>query len=417
MKPRTFKILVSGIHYLRCNGEMAILIGLITHLGHRFPSAHFWIGSIDSEFDEIQLKRIFPKMHDRIHLIKVPALGGMHWVIRVLILFVRYIFVYPKCDLVIHLGTDGFRDDVLTSKLLSILSVASHNYQILLARLLRRPVIACSMTVGLFSNALTRSLSRFTLNKASFITAREGITLNYLKQIGVKSQIYPVADLAFLMEPAGTERVNSLLAGEGISPDERLVFVAPNPIHRQVRSPAGKKKTNGYITAMVDIIDYLYDKDLMVILIAQTTGDKHDDMPICKNIQERSKAKPVIIANTKYTPQEIKGIMRRCELGISGKLHASIFGLSSGVPTITVSSQQKIYGIIGEMLGLNELIVDFRASNLSALTTQLIELTDKCQLEKERLSQELAKKLPEIQRMAQQNIELVSSLIKELTFD
>ncbi len=390
-----------------------MLAGLVTNFTKKFPSTNFWIGSIGGKFDEIRLLYIFPDMRKRIHLLKVPALRGFKWFTRVFLLFIRYIFIYPKCDLGVHIGGDGFSDSVLNSTLMSKLSVIGHSYQLLLGRLFRKPVVACSTTIGPFDGKFTRLLARFALNHINLIIARDATTKKYLEKIGIKTKIQFVADLAFLLEPASKEKTDFVLKENGISPDDHLAFIVPNRFTREIPlSQIKNASENSYFTTMVSLVDYLCDKGFKVILIAQTSGDKHEDIPLCQEIQQHSKAKPVIIDNLSYTPQEIKGIMGCCEFGISSKLHASVYAFSIGTPTITIASQEKIFSIIGDMCGMHKWIIDFKNTDPASLTQVAIEKIGHCLSENKKIRNYIQQKYPEIRKSALQNIELIAKTVK-----
>ncbi len=413
MKKKTFKILITGIHYLHCNGETAILIGLISSLEKRFPDAHFYIGSIGGKFDGLQSSRVFPDIINKLHLIRVPALKGLHWTLRVLMLFVRYFFTYPKCDVVIHIGTDGYSNKILPSKLLSWLSVLGHSYQLMLGHFWGKPVIGASMTIGPFEGIFSKWIAKTTLNQVDLLTVREDSSLSYLKQLGIKCPMYLVGDLAFLMEPVDKNKMASLLLKNNqISSERHLAIVVPNLIQQQISARSTRDwKSNPYLRFMADLVDYLHRIGLQVILLAQTTGFKHNDVITCQHIQQLSKVSPPIVDNTKYTPQETKGIMQLCDIVISGKLHATIFAVSAAVPAIAIMSQHKVRAIIGDMLGMHDSIVEFNKLDTSITMQQLVKKVSEFIHGNDKIRHDLRQKIPDMRKEAFKNIELIAGII------
>jgi polysaccharide pyruvyl transferase WcaK-like protein len=294
-------------------------------------------------------------------------------------LFIKYFFVCPKCDLVIHLGTDGYSDIHLPSRILSWLSVVSHSYQLLLGRIWGKPVIAASMTIGPFERPSSRWMARTAMNNVDFLTVREEKSFQYLKQLGIKSPVYLVSDLAFLMDGVDQDKVKEVLVRDKIPTEARLAVVAPNLLHWQISSPNyGKTEQNPYVKVMADVVDYLHDRGLHVILVAQTTGYKHSDMETCLQIQKLSQVNPPIIDNTQHTPQEVKGIMQACDIVVSSKLHAAIFAISAGTPTISIASQYKINAIIGDVLGLHDSIVHFTPTDPANIWNRKCQKSGRC---------------------------------------
>ncbi len=412
MDDLNMRVMITGIHGLLDSGEIALLNGAITSLKKLSPDTIFYMGSVNGEIDEIQLKRIFPDIHNDIKLIKGFSSPKIPWSLKTILLFPRYIPTCPKCDVVLHLGADGY-SDIAWHSILALASPMSHSCQLLLGWFFQKPTIACSMSIGTFNTFFTRKLARFTLNRVDLITAREKVTQKYLEHLGVNSPLLLVADLAFLMEPCN-EGVDLLLEEHGIKKSKRLACIAPSQVipYRFPGLLSNDEKRDIYTKAMASVVDYLASKDLEVMLLCQTTGERHDDREIAQKIQAEAKYRPLILDNRICTPQQIKAIIGRCEIMISSKLHSAIAATSMCTPTVTLAYHPKIYGIIGEMLGQHEFIIDIRSSENSRFQHDLIDTIEKCWLAREKIHKELQEKKPSIREMSLRNIQLITELLK-----
>jgi polysaccharide pyruvyl transferase WcaK-like protein len=413
---RKLKILITGIHEHNCFGQLSIMYGLITYLNRYYPSIQYYVFSTSKCDDENNLSRTFSKHCDNIHVIRVISLPKAQWVIKVITMFIQQIFVFPTCALGVHLGTDGFSDTVLPSKLLSKLGVLGHSYQMLLGRLFNKPVAACSMSIGPFNTTITLSAAKFALNKVNLITARESNTVDYLNQIGVRGPVHLVSDLAFLLEPTDVIGLTTLLRELGLNLNRKAVGLVPSQVMAKRKSAT---QSNGYnvdiyYNTMAYILDYLADNNLEVIVFCQNNSEKYDDRIAIIKILELARYKPKVIDLQNYTIQEIKAILGYCEMVLSCKLHSAILAAGMCVPSVLMTSEisMKIEGIIGTMLQMKDYIIDIASFNLPQDAEHLVARIDRCWQERDKMKSILQQRIPEIQKMATLNIKYLSRLIE-----
>ena len=350
---------------------------------------------------------------DSVKIYKALTSPKIPWTIRVVSLFLRQTLLYPGCDIVIHLCTDGYSDRVLPSKFLSFLGVIGHSYQMLCGRLCGKPVVACSTTIGPFDNTFSRSIAKFTLNRITGITAREEDTIKYLQELKVKSAIKTVADLAFLVESSPKAAVEATLQKAGVDTRKPIFGLAPSQIvaKRNRGSETAGEKYEAYISAMADIVDKMAKKGCEVVILCQTTSQKYDDSVVAARIKDKSQYKPAIFDNRSYSPQIIKGIMQRCEIVFSSKLHSAIFAISEGTPTVTIAYAPKVYSIIGDMLHLPNSLVEIRTQDFPAFVKEINEKIDRCWQERETIRLALRRTNPAVKDLASRNIDYIADII------
>jgi colanic acid/amylovoran biosynthesis protein len=407
------RIMLTGIHGMMDNGEVALLIGAVSSLKQLIPDARFYLASINGGRDESRLGRAFPEFHADIELIRPFLLRGerIPWRLRTILLLPQYIVPYARSAVGVHVGADGYSDETIGGPLATI----THSYQLLLGRVLRKPVVACAQSIGPFHTSWTRFLSRSTLNRITLITARERITQDYLKHLGVTKPVHLVADLAFLMEPAPRERVDDLLEEAKVPRGRRLACLTPSQLvhHKIVAAQSDEDKAELYTRAMVELVDYLGSKDVEVLILCQAVeGGKYDDTVVGRQICARATHKPWMMKSD-LTPQELKGLMGRCEIMVSSKMHSAVFATSMGTPTVVIGYHSKVHGIIGEMMGQEDFIVDIGTTDFSVFQQKLLAKTEQCWLSRERIRAELQRRLPEVKQMSLRNAALIADLLQK----
>ncbi|HAG08393.1 MAG TPA: hypothetical protein DCK87_02325 [Desulfotomaculum sp.] len=410
---KTNKIMITGINGFSDNGEVALLIGAIENIKNAVPDSHFYMGSIFDN-DKTRLRQVFPYCHEQIELVE-PIFKNIKiipWYLNVAFLLIKYPFLYSKADIVIHLGADGYSDQSTGGPL----STLTHSYQLFLGYIFRKPVILCAVTVGPFNFSWSRKLVKFVLDRVSFITPRESVTLNYLNELEVKSPMSLVSDLAFLMNPASKKRVDFILNEKGLLNGKPLACLVPSDIIYKKISGSQNEKTKHeiYIKAMADVIDYLTNKGFEVILIPQVVHGKHDDVKIIQKIYNKTKQKPTLI-DKGLTPQEIKGVLGRCSILVSSKMHSAILATSMGTPTVIIAYGSKVHGIIGSMLKQEDYIIDLRGADISILEGYLHDKIEKCLLDQDKIHNELLKCIPEIKEMSLRNIEIIKKIFYSIS--
>mgnify|MGYP001124775644 CR=1 FL=1 len=221
------------------------------------------------------------------------------------------------------------------------------------ATMTRKPVIICSATIGPYQSRISRRLAKYVLNKVDIITLREEHSQNYLQLLGVnKPHVYLSADLAFLLQPAETSRILAILRNENIAPDAKpLVGIAPTAMmHPFLKQPQ-------YTQLMAELSDFLIeDLNATVVYITHTYQDK----PITEAIYQRVKNKHKVRVISDLPSAELKAIIGMCDIFVCSRFHALVASTSLAIPSIGIVaySPDKFHGIIGEMMGQENYLLD-----------------------------------------------------------
>jgi len=309
---------------------------------------------------------------------------------------------YRRADVLVDLSGDTLTEDY------GIKSFLSHLFPILVALSLERPVVLCAQTIGPFS--VTRPLAKWILNRVALITAREELTLSYLQRIGIaRPPLRLTADVAFLLDPAEPERVDDILAHEGIGEaDAPLVGITVSRLlgHRFTPGDPGR-----FEALMADLVDSLIERmGVTVVLVSHVLGpgDERDDRVMASSLYRkvRNKGKTRLIAGD-YRPEELKGVIGRFELFLGLRMHANIAALSMGVPTLAVAYSRKTLGIM-KAVGQERWVCDVRTLTLRALTDRVEALWS----QRQKVRNDLLARTATIRQQAMENAMLVKELLR-----
>jgi colanic acid/amylovoran biosynthesis protein len=351
---------------------------------------------------------------------------------------------FHNADLVIHLGTNLYGEDF------GIRGFIEHSKEILLAILLKKPIVMYAESVGPFNNSLSKFVAKRALNKVNLITLREEVSREYLVELGVKKPpIYVTADPAFLLKSAPEARISEILDREGIELGNRSVigitlssatnlkqeakksrivalisliymlgrYFLPETI---VRGILGVFKHIGYIerfqtryiTQVTDsnIIDHIVESlDVDVVIVPHIRQEGiFEDSNIAREIRQLTKNQGRIkVIQNIYTSEELKGIIGTCDMFISSRMHAAIAAMSQCIPTILIPVSQRHYGIM-RMMGQKKYVC-------SRFTfEEVIPKVEAAWSNRDKIRCEMKSRIEKIKEASLRNAELVKTLISTI---
>jgi colanic acid/amylovoran biosynthesis protein len=405
------KMLITGAYCVLNKGDAALRLGGLSSLKQFIPDAEF---TIMTPFPEIDSK--IYKDENVVKAIDTP-LEAVNVIIRCSLwkiihdyLGFKYNFVnklldteeidqFLKSVIVIDISGDSI------SEVTGFRGTVYHFLHIWLALTLNKPTVVYAQSVGPFK--LTKSLAKFLLNKVDLITLRGKNSYDYLQKIGInKPPVYLTADLAFLMAPASEERIDKIFSDYRIEGDTFVGVSVSDWI----------SKYHGYrsefVKLMANVVDYVVEElNTIVIFIPHVTGPKKefDDRIIAADIYKivNNKNKIKLIQDD-YTPQEMKGIIGRCNLFIGARMHACIAALSMCVPTINISYHHKSNEIMA-MFGLERNVLSAQEINYELLISKINETWT----HREEIKEILLSKIDWIKQQAMLNAEIVNKMLNK----
>lgn len=422
-----YKILVVNVPNPLNRGGMAIVIGAINSIIKNIPDAEITLQSTRPKSDSIFYNNL-PRTEISEHIwykecdsnIATALYSGIKG-IRVLCIFslsklskklgMRCKNPYQQYNLIVDLNSDALNDHY------GIVMPIYSLFNTFIALLSDKPVVICGASVGVFKRRTSRVLASSILNRVKLITVREGMSLNYLKSIGVnKPKIYLTADHAFLMEPTSSETLDRILEKEKISNEEPLIGVAASNLIYRYAFPECKsndEKYKKYIGLMVYLIDYLIENyNVTVLLISHVSATGEDDYVVSKDIYLKSKNrdKLKLISNT-YRAEEYKGLIGLCSMFIGCRMHPTIASTSMCVPTIALTYGHKFQGIIGDMLGQKDSIIDITDANYDDLEKSAISTVKSVYANRDTIKDSLCERSTSVKERALLNGKYIKELL------
>ncbi|MCM1054178.1 MAG: polysaccharide pyruvyl transferase family protein [Bacteroides sp.] len=193
---------------------------------------------------------------------------------------------------------------------------------------------SCSVEPSMIDGEMLEVLRSHTL-----ITARESVTFNALKELGLTNVVL-TSDIAFTLEPIKTD-----------IPPERYVVLNLSPLVVR-RNPK-------VLTAYQRLVDEILSKtDLNIALLPHVEVSVDNDFEALSQLhsvngsEDRIYRIPVGLSAAEY-----KYIISKSEVCVAARTHACIAAWSSGVPVLAVGYSAKAKGIARD-LGQEEYVAD-----------------------------------------------------------
>ncbi len=307
-----------------------------------------------------------------------------------------------RSDLIVDLSGDMLTDDYGPHVAIS------HYFPIFLGLALRKRIFVCAQSIGPFSK--TRWIARFLLASVEKVTVRDEISREHLRQLGIDiEKVSVTADLAFLLKPGSPQRARALLDEEGLRTNSKKILgVSLSTLVERMYIKQSGAASRDFISLMAGVLDHCAEAfNVQIMFVSHVLGPASgkDDRNICRRVAQRMK-KPSIVLNGEHRPDDIKGIIACCSMFLGARMHANIAALSSGVPVLALSYSHKTQGIM-DMLGQSDMVL--RGADLEK--SKLIESLATLWAQRDKRCDDLRTRLPELHRLANDNIEIACALI------
>jgi len=254
----------------------------------------------------------------------------------------------------------------------------------------RKPLIIWGASIGPFNrDPQYEYYMRDHLNKVNTIFARESVTVDYLKGIGVSKNVYRVADPAFLMDPIKPARneidIEKESMGLNFSPLMAKYITAGNE--------------NECIKIVSKFVSDIHKKtNLKIYLIPHVTSPHTNDYHFLKQIVENIKDSQdsVYLIPPIYNAAETKWIISKMHIFAGARTHSTIAALSSAVPTLSFSYSIKAKGINRDIFGHEKYCIDPYNLKSETITNKIESILQNY----EEIHQNLLSKMPLIREEA-----------------
>lgn len=294
-------------------------------------------------------------------------------------------------DLVVFGGGSLLQDATSFRSLLYYLSV------IFLARAMGKPVVIYANGIGPIRSASGRILTRLALALSRRVTVRDPESEKFLKRIGVKKPVRVTADPAFLLSPSPPERCAEILRKAGVVDGARIVWLALRP------GSAPERFYSSFVPAISLLRSRGYEPCLLVMQVT--------DQPLVQTINAALSAgghKPAPYVQG-LNPRDALAVLAKGRFCLGMRLHTLILAARAAVPFIGVEIDPKL-GAFCRAAGCPVLPDPMKSPSVDMVLEfeRLIENRD-------RLEARLREKLPLFRSLAEDNVDMVLSVLRSLS--
>jgi colanic acid/amylovoran biosynthesis protein len=251
-----------------------------------------------------------------------------------------------------------------------------HSFDILTLRNLDVPIIFYAQSTGPFSSSIKRTIGKLVLNQVNLVTARETEAFKNLSELKLSIPVIQTACPAWSLKPAGDEKINRISTIEGLSHFESPLIglnitgynfaseLISKDKYQEERDPTEflpiievMKHILEDLNANLILIPHVYRLNENNQLIPGPDGKISEQLyQLVSTSTIRNKERMMIVKGT-YTSDEVKGLIGKLDLFISGRVHAGVAGMSQAVPTIMLAYSPKHYGFAA-YAGLKKLVMN-----------------------------------------------------------
>lgn len=307
---------------------------------------------------------------------------------------------FSKADIIVDLSGDTLTEDYGPHV------TYSHFLPIILGVALKKPVFICAQSIGPFK--LTTKFAKYFLNKAYKVTARESITFNYLKELGVdQTKLELLSDMAFLLEPISDQKAKAILKKEKVAPTKPLLGVSLSALVEDRYNKHHETKFADDIAATISNVAETLDLDILFVSHVTGPSDDKNDRLVSKRVAKLVKTKnKVFVLKGDYNPDELKGMIRKCSMMFGARMHANIGALSTGVPVVAIRYSHKTDGIM-ESFNLKSRVIDIDDMDVKKAEKILLETYKN----REKIASGLKTAVEKIKKTSYKNLKIVEQAI------
>lgn len=282
-----------------------------------------------------------------------------------------------------------------------------HVAAVLAARWLGLPIHFYACTIGPFHGSYNRWLAQLALNHSHLIYVREQSSYEAVGRIAPRARCQLAADAGFLLPSCSSERV-AILRTELLISDQRQKIGISVRDYQFPGHPNPDEQRNTYLDAIARTVEHIVGLGMSVYFVPQVLADEVNDLSVSREVMSLIQTSGhVYLIERDLDPRELKGLYSCFDSFIGVRMHANIFALSSGVPTVAIAYEPKTEGIM-QQLGLSDFSVNIRRLDAPTLIDLFNHLSEKADV----IRACLAIEIPNIQRIAMQTADdLSKSLI------
>jgi colanic acid/amylovoran biosynthesis protein len=250
----------------------------------------------------------------------------------------------------------------LLTSLNSFITNLAHFYGLWFAISLGKHSMVYAETIGPFDGKwkfATRFMARYLLKHVDIVTVRDKSSLKYCHGL---NNVHVTAECVFGLE-TDPAIANSLSDLDNLTNKGRLLVGAAIH-HLYYRQFFSRDRYVGLMAEIFDRIVEEYDAEILIIPM-EDAYHKGGDRPIAKEmIAQAVEAKHIHVLKGDHNCLLTCAVIAKMDVFVGTKTHSIVYGLKSGVPTISISYHDKsndfmkMFGVGNHSINLKDLGVD-----------------------------------------------------------
>lgn len=237
-----------------------------------------------------------------------------------------------KCDLIIDLTAgDSFTD------IYGQWRFDSRTNTKLIIEKMNKPIILGPQTYGPFTEEKNRKKAVRAIDRAQLVIARDNLSIEYLKEIGINRQdIYSTTDLAFSLPFSNENEIKRLGNTDKIRVGINISGLLIK--NKNESTTLQNHLATDYEAYIEDVLEYLHSNDKYEVYVIPHVGEDGGN-------QFRDKFKEFHYLNQFPDPISAKNFISCMDIFLGSRMHATIAAFSSGVATIPIAYSRKFKGV------------------------------------------------------------------------
>jgi len=226
------------------------------------------------------------------------------------------------------------------------------------------------------------------LQRITGIFAREFVTIDYIKSIGVTENIYLVADPAFIMDPVKLKGIEDML-----SLDEETIGINFSPLMAKYVTGGDIEAWTRRATLIIDTVAQA--TELPIYLVPHVTNPGSNDHEFMQRALSHTKDQngTTTLVPPDYNATEMKWIISQMTLFAGARMHSMIAALSTDVPTLSFPYSIKARGINRDIFGHTDYCIEPADLDAGAVAGWVTSMLD----EGAAIRNDLEKRIPGVQ--------------------
>ncbi len=296
-----------------------------------------------------------------------------------------------SCDLFISGGGSLLQDITSTRSLIYYIAL------MYLAKFYRKKVMVYANGVGPIDRGLNKFLTKKVLEKVDLITLRDDDSEKFVRELKVKNKnVFVTADPVFRLDPVDREDIFNIFKNEKIPIDKPLIGLSL----RDWKDAKSSIVEN--LSKASDYMSEVYNANILLIPMHYP-----EDLEISEEVLKECKSENIYLLKSKYTADEIMGVIKELEILLAMRLHSLIYAATQEIPMIGIVYDPKIKGFLNLIEVPNMLDVE------NIVYEELIENIDYVWANKMDLKQKLIEQEEIMKEKALENVSLALELLKK----